>query len=189
MGKASNIDETNQIAKLKSEKTRLKKQIEELEEKCEQLQANQTKLISDLESLKTTDADLVNSQQELRECDKGLEVEMKKNLQCQSDNKSIKNELEELTWTCPSLANRFAILMLSTRKSTNVPTLIGLDGKTSSAAFFSGSLETEFLYRLNKKIDDTSILIHFAFRKCATRIGLNDRGRRKFVFGMWCSIE
>ena len=115
MGKVSNIEERSQIAKLQSDKTKLKKQIEELEEK-------QTKLISDLETLKTTGADLVIAQQELRECDEGLEIEMKKNLQCQSDKKSIQNNLEEL------MMASLSVLMLSTRRSTNSPTLIGLNG-------------------------------------------------------------
>ena len=53
---------------------------------------NQSKLVSDLENLKSSDADLVISQQEIKECNEELEDEMNKNLQCQNN---LKNAIEE----------------------------------------------------------------------------------------------
>ena len=52
------------------------------------LKTNQSKLISDLENLKRTDADLVMSQQETDECIQKLDVETKKSVQYQSENDS-----------------------------------------------------------------------------------------------------
>ena len=48
---------------------------EGLEEKIEELETTQFKLVSDLESCKSTDVDLLISQQETKECNEELEGE------------------------------------------------------------------------------------------------------------------
>ena len=68
--------------------------VEKLEDEIEELKSNQTKLISDLESFKSTDADLVISQQETKDCIEEFEAETKTNLQCQSDKEAIEEKLE-----------------------------------------------------------------------------------------------
>jgi len=57
-----------------------------------ELKTTESKLVSDLEDCKTTDADLVVSEQELKECNEEMEAEMKKNLQCESELKICENE-------------------------------------------------------------------------------------------------
>ena len=49
-------------------------------------------MTSDLEDYKSKDADLVISKQELKECNEELEVETKKNLQCDSEKKNCQDE-------------------------------------------------------------------------------------------------
>ena len=58
------------------------------------MKTNETKLESDLESCKSTDSDLVISQQELKECTEELDVETKKNLQCESEMKNCEKDLQ-----------------------------------------------------------------------------------------------
>ena len=62
---------------------------EGLEEKIEALETTKFKLVSDLESCKSTDADLIISQQETKECNEELEGEANKNFPCESD-KNVK---------------------------------------------------------------------------------------------------
>ena len=59
-----------------------------------ELKANQTKLITNLDSFKSTDADLVISQRELKECNEDLEAKTKRNFQCVSGQKICEKELE-----------------------------------------------------------------------------------------------
>jgi len=49
-------------------------------------------LTSDLESCKTTDADFVISEQELKECNEELETAVKKNLLCRSEKNTCEVE-------------------------------------------------------------------------------------------------
>ena len=59
-----------------------------------ELKSNQTKLVSDLENFKHTDADLVISQRELKECTEDLENQVEANLQCKSQKKACDRELQ-----------------------------------------------------------------------------------------------
>ena len=61
------------------------------------LKVNQTKLVSNLESLKSTDADLVVSQQEIKKCNEELDAETMRNLQCESGKKICEKSLEKIT--------------------------------------------------------------------------------------------
>ena len=88
--------ETNKRVKCQSENVTNLKMILELK-------ATDTKLTSELEDCKKTDADLVISEQELKECNEKLEAEVKQNLLCASEKKTcevetdIKNEeIQEL---------------------------------------------------------------------------------------------
>ena len=67
--------------------------VEELEGKVKELVTNHAKLASELENCKSTDADLVISQQELKECNEESDAEIKKNLQCESDKKACTEKL------------------------------------------------------------------------------------------------
>ena len=53
-----------------------------------ELKTKQSKFASDLEICKSTDADLLISGQELKECNEDLEAEMKKSLRCESEKKN-----------------------------------------------------------------------------------------------------
>ena len=50
-----------------------------------ELKTKQSKLTSDLEICESTDADLLISDKELRECNEELKAEIQKNLQCESE--------------------------------------------------------------------------------------------------------
>ena len=78
--KIEELTKKNQVSDMKTE---------ELEGKVEELATYQTKLVSDLEKFKSTDADLVISQQETKECNEELEGEANKNFPCESD-KNVK---------------------------------------------------------------------------------------------------
>ena len=52
-----------------------------------ELKTTQSKLTSDLEICESTDADLLISDKELKECNEELKAEMKKNVQCESEKK------------------------------------------------------------------------------------------------------
>ena len=58
------------------------------------LKTNQTQLISDLESFKSTDADLIISQQELKECSDDLDAQIQSNLQYESEMKTCESDLK-----------------------------------------------------------------------------------------------
>ena len=65
-----------------------------LENIVEELETNQVKLVSDLESCKSSDANLVISQLELKECNQDLEAEANRNVQCESGRTICANTLE-----------------------------------------------------------------------------------------------
>ena len=75
------------IEELKTKNKESEIKAEGLEEKIEELETTQFKLVSDLESCKSTDADLIISQQETKECNEELEGEANKNFSCESDKK------------------------------------------------------------------------------------------------------
>ena len=77
--------ETEKSFRCQSENTSNLKLIQEL-------QSKQSKMTSDLQDYKSTDADLVISKQELKECNEELEVQTKKNLQCDSEQKNCQDE-------------------------------------------------------------------------------------------------
>ena len=58
-----------------------------------ELKTKQSKLTSDLEICESTDADLLISDQELKECNEELEAKIKKNLQCESEKKTCQEEI------------------------------------------------------------------------------------------------
>ena len=64
-------------------------EIDLLKQTIEELKTDQVKLVSDLESCKSTDADLIISQQETKECNEELEGEANKNFPCEFD-KNVK---------------------------------------------------------------------------------------------------
>ena len=103
----------NENANLKKQNEELKARVEKLEEErdaemkknvqCQSenaenlklvqaLQSSRSKLTSDLENYKTTDADLVISNQELTECNEELEAETKENRLCESRKKNCEDE-------------------------------------------------------------------------------------------------
>ena len=101
------VDDAKQMAKLKNSK------VEKLEEELAELKTNQTKLVLDLENYKSTDADLVISQQETKECTQELENEQAKNIQCQSVKKAIQLELESEIQKNRSLQEQNSVLTKS----------------------------------------------------------------------------
>ena len=78
-------NETEKSLQCQSENTSNLKLIQEL-------QSKQSKMTSDLQDYKSTDADLVISKQELQECNEEMEVQTKKNLQCDSEKKNFQVE-------------------------------------------------------------------------------------------------
>ena len=90
----------------------------------EELKANRTKLLSDLENFENTDANLVISQQETKECNEQLEVMTKKNLHCQSENISnlklileLKANQTKLVTKLESFKSTDADLVISQRET------------------------------------------------------------------------
>ena len=75
------------IEELKTKNKESEIKAEGLEEKMEELETTQFKLASDLESCKSTDVDLLISQQETKECNEELEGEANNNFPCESDKK------------------------------------------------------------------------------------------------------
>ena len=75
------------IEELKTKNKESEIKTEGLEEKIEELETTQFKLVSDLESCKSTDVDLLISQQETKECNEELEGEANKIFPCESDKK------------------------------------------------------------------------------------------------------
>ena len=124
LGEDSRVDDAKQIAILKSSKATLKNRLQETKQetkKCNEdlevlttknlqcqsenvsnlkqileLEANQTKLFSDLDNLKSVEADLAISQQKLEECNANIEAGTMKNLQCEADKKKCQNEQVKL---------------------------------------------------------------------------------------------
>ena len=72
------------------------------------LQSNQSKMTSDLENCKTTDADLLISEQELKECNEEMEAEMEKNFQYESKMKTYENEIVSRNQTILELKSKTA---------------------------------------------------------------------------------
>ena len=62
-------------------------------ELIQELKTTESKFTLELENCKTTDADLVISNQELKECDGELDSELTKNLQCESEKKTCEVEI------------------------------------------------------------------------------------------------
>ena len=101
LGKSSRVEDAKQIAKLKNDNGALKQTIEiclmkanELEENFQELKRNQSRLVSELETCKSTDVDFVISQRELKGCYQDLEAEKNRNRQCESDRTTCENKLE-----------------------------------------------------------------------------------------------
>ena len=63
------------IEELRNKNKESKLKAEEQEEKIAELETNQSKLVSDIASCKSTDVDLLISQQETKECNEKLEGE------------------------------------------------------------------------------------------------------------------
>ena len=74
----------------------MNKKAEKLEAEVTELRANQTKLISDLENCKSTDADLMITRREIKECTEDLDDATKKAHECQSENVSNLKMILEL---------------------------------------------------------------------------------------------
>ena len=84
------------IEQLKSTITLLRDEVKELKsddeivllkKTIEELKTTQFKLVSDLDSCKSTDVDLLISRQETKECNEELEGERNKKFPCESDKK------------------------------------------------------------------------------------------------------
>ena len=86
----------------------------------QELKASQSEMSSDLENCKTTDADLLISKEELKECLEELDAEMKKNLQWEITTTSTTT-----TTTPPSTA----VLVLNTWSSSNKPMVVSFEGQ------------------------------------------------------------
>ena len=74
----------------KKENHDLEMKTEELEEENAKLKESQNKLASELDSFKSTDADLVISRQETKECNEDLQGQKTKYFQCFSENEELK---------------------------------------------------------------------------------------------------
>ena len=100
-------DDAKVIEKLKSDIIRLKGHlkvtrdnngvlksiVDGLEGKIEQLKMKESKLVSDLESCKSTDVDLIIAQRELKECNQDLEAEESRNRQYESGRTTCADKL------------------------------------------------------------------------------------------------
>ena len=90
-----------------------------LEDIVEELKTNQIKLVSDLESCKSSDADLVISQRKLKECNKVLEAEANRNIQCESGRTTCANTIERQVQTNRNLQAQNTKLMESLDECQN----------------------------------------------------------------------
>ena len=145
LGEDSRVDNAKQIAILKSSKATLKNRLQETKQetkKCNEdlevlttknlqcqsenvsnlkqileLKANQTKLFSDLDSLKSVDANLVISQQKLEECNVDIEDGSMKNLQCEADKKKCQNDFEAEVKENENLRNQTSEYLKSLEES------------------------------------------------------------------------
>ena len=77
------------IANQTNEIDSMKKTIKDLRKKNKELEKNAE------ESCRSSDAYLIISQQEIKECNEELEDEVKKNLRCESDKKTCEDKLED----------------------------------------------------------------------------------------------
>ena len=109
---------TNEMTLMKNTIEESELKVGKLEEEVKKLKSNQTKLVSDLENSKTTDADLVLSQLETKECTEELENEQTKNLQCQSDKNACEEDLENEVQKNQNLQNQHSELMKSVEELT-----------------------------------------------------------------------
>ena len=98
---------TDTIKKLKNDKIKMKKIIKELEKKTK-------------ESCRSSDADLIISQQETKECIEELEDEANKNLRCESDKKNFENKLEDHAQKNKNLKARHSETMKSLEESRSL---------------------------------------------------------------------
>ena len=73
----------------------LKKTIQELRKKNKELEKKAEELDKELESCQSSDADLIISQQETKECNEELEDEANKNRRCESNKKTCENKLQD----------------------------------------------------------------------------------------------
>ena len=100
----ANLEKQNEELKIRVEKLKEERNAEiNKRDQCQadnvenlklvlKLKTTESKLISDLENCKTSEADLAISNQELKDCKQELEVEIKKNRQCKSDKKICEDE-------------------------------------------------------------------------------------------------
>ena len=85
------LKQTIEILEKKNKKSEIK--ANELEENLKELKTNQSKLVSELESCRSTDADLVISQRELNECNQDLEAEVVRNSWCEYGKTTCAHQL------------------------------------------------------------------------------------------------
>ena len=81
-----------------------------------------TVLESDLENCKSTDADLVVSQQELKECTEDLDAQTRKNIQCESEKKTRDGELQNKIKQNQNLRYQNSKLLNSINTNMNIYT-------------------------------------------------------------------
>ena len=101
------------IGELRNKNDESELKAEGLEEKIEELETDQFKLVSDLDSCKSTDVDLLISRQETKECNEELEGERNKKFPCEFDKKCqiqtltnhLKNQDRQIQPTRSSLKN------------------------------------------------------------------------------------
>ena len=145
LGEDSRVDDAKQIAILKSSKATLKNRLQETKQetkKCNgdlevlttknlqcqsenvanlklilEFKSNQTKLFSDLDNLKSVDADLAISQQKLEECNANIEAGTKKKLQCEADKKKCENDFEAEVKKNENLRNQTSEYLQSLEES------------------------------------------------------------------------
>ena len=162
----------NQMADLKKENEELKMNAQKLEEERDaeiekslqyqsenvanlklilDLKTIESKLTSDLENYKTTDADLVISNRELKECNNELETEMKKVVELKSKNAKITSELESGCATKQELRDCEEELEDEIQKNKNLQIFRSLASTTRRRA-------QECQHKLEVEIDAKEIL-------------------------------
>ena len=115
----------NEIKSLKKTINELKKKNEEwmrkndkLEEKIEHLKTKESKLVSDLKDCESSDADLLISQQETKDCNKNLEAHKAMNLHCDSERMTCDTEFQNEVKKNQNLRDRNSQLLKSMEKLT-----------------------------------------------------------------------
>ena len=162
----------NQMADLKKENEELKMNAQKLEEERDaeiekslqyqsenvanlklilDLKTTESKLTSDFENYKTTDADLVISNRELKECNNELETEMKKVVELKSKNAKITSELESGCATKQELRDCEEELEDEIQKNKNLQIFRSLASTTRRRA-------QECQHKLEVEIDAKEIL-------------------------------